>query len=76
MTGTELNNYLAQGCAFIPASGQADWGNGGEKIIHWSSTEFNEYNAYTLFFNGTKLFENAYYEKDQGDHFTVRLVRE
>lgn len=67
----------AQGCAFLPASGNynnGDWNNGGNNGNYWSSTENDENNAYNLNFNDSNLNpENNDNKSD--NYYSVRLVR-
>ncbi len=77
ITEIELNNYLIQGCIFLPGSGYYEgqaWGNGHQ---YWSSTENNSSTGYVSS-GDTKDKESCYFPvylvKDTADEAT-RLLR-
>ncbi len=79
VTSAELAEYLAQGCAFLPASGNYnggdDWYNGGNYGNFWSSTEYNKYAAYRLNFHDSNLSPGNF-GSNSNNYCSVRLVRE
>ena len=78
VTSAELAEYLAQGCAFLPASGiyyDGDWNYGGNRGSYWSSTETDEFDAYYLDFSASNLYPDDYDSKSVS-YYSVRLVRE
>jgi len=78
MTRAELNAYLAQGCAFLPASGSYEsiggWNGGGTHGEYWSAAGRDQY--FTFFNNyllpGTSM---AYGNEKPDCYFSVRLVK-
>ena len=75
VTGSELNNYLDQGCVFIPASGcfldgHSDYG--GNTGFYWSTYQSGW--AYTLKFNSS-LVQADYTISMTQPHMPARLVR-
>ena len=79
VTLTELNEFLAQGCVFLPRSGsvfgEGDWYNGGFGGYYWSSTQEPVGNAWYLFFyRGGVPAECGLYKSSL--FLSVRLVRE
>ena len=80
VTNLELQNYLDQGCVYLPAPGYyntLDWMYGGYQGFYWSSTEQPSYHAYGLFFESGSygISTNSAYIKTVS-YFPVRLVRE
>ena len=75
ITNAELNTYLAQGCAFIPASGFCYFGDDFE----WASNSFGRYwSSYRVV--GTEQYSLAFtsssiYTPDQTGWHSVRLVK-
>ena len=77
VSGTELQNYLDQGCAFLSASGSyynGSWRYGASRCYFWTATERNSTNGYYALFYptnvaaGYNISKSAYY-------FSVWLVR-
>jgi hypothetical protein len=64
------------GAVFLPAAGSR-YGtsvNGvGSNGYYWSASYYNSIYAYSVYFNGSHLYENDYYSHYYG--FSVRLVR-
>ena len=79
VTSAELVEYLAQGCAFLPATGRYndgdDWYDGGSSGYYWSRTEYNEYFGYYLFFYDCEVRVN-YRDNKSGTYYSVRLVKD
>ena len=80
VTAAQLQNYLDQGCAFLPASGGAEsgvWKNGGSVGKYPDTTASSgKYCSYLSFSRNTITtagYMNALPEKQ--DHGSVRLVR-
>ena len=77
VTNAELQSYLNQGCAFLPASGhfqQGFWTNGGLLGYYWSTTQYSQNQGYTLIFNSENMM--VYYYNKTVYFFSVRLVRD
>ncbi len=78
ITSSELDAYLEQGCAFLPAGGYHDsnsyWGNLGSEGYYRSSTELMSEVAFILYFNKDEFYGD--YDRGKEDSFCVRLVRE
>ena len=76
ITESQLNDYLSQGCIFLPGSGYYDgqtWGNGH---YYWSSTENNSSTGYDLYFGPSNIISSGDY-KDKGTYyFPVYLVKD
>jgi len=72
-----LNEYLQQGCIFLPAFGYwedvMDWVTDFNQSYYYSSTEKGEYNAY-----GIAVGDNCFGETnlDKYSYFLTRLVKE
>ena len=76
MTNAELDAYLAQGCAFLPADGYYyyGWYYGGEYGDYWSSEVSMQDDAYMVRFSHFEL--NPAESNYRWDYFIcVRLVR-
>ena len=81
VTKEQLNDLLAQGCAFLPASGYyldgLDWQHyGGLSGCYWSSTELGEDDGYMLYFIDVNLDPESNAVNKEDDYDSVRLVRE
>ena len=77
LTLSQLNEYLEQGCVFLPASGYADpnmdhWRNGGVDGYYTSST-YNE-DCYGLVFRNSSLDISTFLIYDYGC-LATRLVK-
>ena len=72
-----LNNYLAQGCVFLPASGIWDissnsWVQGGNSGHYWTSTSYSDTHAvYWL----TSSSMSAITNKSKNTYSVCRLIR-
>ena len=75
---SELNDYLGQGCIFLPGSGHYDgsqqtW---GDAHYYWSSTENNSSTGYDLNFEPSNTISSDN-NKDKGTYyFPVYLVKD
>ena len=78
ITNTQLQNYLDQGCAFLPASGwrdnYTDFSNGGEDGYYWSGTA-SAGPCYYLLFLSSGINPDATRQYYAGQMNPVRLVR-
>lgn len=73
-TESDLNNYLSQGCAFIPASGECTSGsfrNGGEAVFWLTATSANENECHA--FSIERM--NTLWKFNEYKYAPVRLVR-
>ena len=77
LTESELNEYLNQGCVFLPASGfnfDGVWRDGGIKVLNWSSSTYGMH-AYSF-----HCEENNYMFMGRNDltklYYTIFLVTE
>lgn len=79
VTESELNAYLSQGCAFLPASGWwssfGAWSSGGVGGFYWSSTEYGSNDGIVLTFDPGRVKTAAVVDKTEC-RYSVRLVRE
>ncbi len=78
VTLTELNEFLAQGCVFLPASGYyhdgGDWYVGGDVGRYWSGTQISAGNAWGLYFYDGDLSTSGL-DKSR-NYYGVRLIRD
>ena len=83
VTESELNTYLAQGCAFLPASGRnildeewEDEGDGGSYGYYWTSNKAEGYRAFYFEFWSQVSY---YFDENNSDIddtcYAVRLVK-
>ena len=75
VTLSELQNYLDQGCAFLPAGGQyysGSWGSGGASARYWFTDRMDSSKSLA-----TNYFVNGISNLDQfnTNYFMVRLVK-
>ena len=75
MTSTEFYAYLAQGCAFLPASGlcYVGWSSGGDYGRYWSASEDGENRAFFAYFDGAVSPAGNGSKTDL--YYSVRLVK-
>ena len=69
ITSVQLEEYLEQGCAFLPASGyyNSSWTTGD---VYWSSTEYSSANAYNM-----SLVSGTGNQSKSSAYYPVRLVK-
>lgn len=75
VTLSELDNYLEQGCVFLPSSGfySDGWLQGGESGCYWTSTKYTDTRAERFAFTaGSGVYLPWRAPKDM--YFPVRLV--
>ena len=72
VTLDELQEYLDQGCIFLPASGNGN-GYGGNNGYYTSATSYNNDNRYFPYFSASYIGANDRMAKTQ--MCSVRLVR-
>ena len=75
---SELNEYLEQGCIFLPGSGHYDgsqqtWGNAHH---YWSSTESNSSTGYDLYFDPSNTISSDNNKNKETCYFPVYLVKD
>ena len=77
VTASQLQEYLDQGCVFLPASGQnynTGWYRGGTDGYNWTGSESTADNAFYLYYAA-----DSYYWTNNNDksilRLSVRLVR-
>ena len=78
VTEAELDVYLAQGCAFLPAAGiyaSAGWLYGGDKGEFWSTNETEGTNEYSEHAIVSFIGVSTDYGK-KSNYLSVRLVKE
>lgn len=84
ITNDQLNDYLNQGCAFLPASGwryrsSGSWERGGQNTYYWSTAKNSNTTAQALRIatsGGTSLtFSTSVNCSTNGYYVPVRLVR-
>lgn len=53
ITESQLNEYISQGCIFLPAGGHytGSWSSGGDGVFYGGSTEYNASNGFNLYNN-------------------------
>ena len=77
LTDDQWSALEAAGCVFLPAAGNR-YGttvyNAGSYGYYWSSTPYNAYRAYCVYFYSGSLNPAYYYNRDYG--YSVRLVRQ
>lgn len=75
ITISQLNNYLNQGCKFIPCNGyyHSNWEVGGSDGNYWSSIENNSERAYYLYFSHNYISSTDYTNKQY--YYGVWLVK-
>ena len=79
VTEEELNEYLDQGCVFLPASGNYyndDWNLGGYYGGYWSSTGDNTSSAYTFDFNDADIYTDNYTDYKSDLYLPILFVKE
>ena len=81
VTESELNEYLSQGCAFLPGSGQYinGFSNGGMAGIYITSSQSSTYSFNYIFLNAnnsTKVFSGQGQKNSYGMYYLVRLVKD
>lgn len=76
ITISQLNNYLNQGCKFIPCNGyyHSNWQVGGSTGNYWSSIENNSERAYYLYFSHNYISSTDYTNKQY--YYGVWLVKD
>ena len=75
ITESQLDNYLGQGCIFLPGSGFYDgqtWGNGH---YYWSSTENNSSTGYNLYFEPSNTISSVDNKNKRTCYLPVYLVK-
>ena len=78
VTESELNEYLGEGCAFLPAAGYyygSSWYEVGSNGYYWSATESNASSGYFLYFDSSDVSSSDDIPKSS-NYFPLRLVRE
>ena len=78
ITASQLNDYLIQGCIFLPGSGYYDgnlqtWNNGH---YYWSSTENDSSTGYDLCFEPSNTISSDDYKGKGTYYFPVYLVKD
>ena len=79
VTLAELQTYLDQGCAFLPASGfhgGSGWYSAGSEGYYWSAAENSAVNGYSLLFDSGYVNPSYGYNGKSSNYFPVRLVRD
>ena len=71
VTNSELNNYLRQGCIFLPFTGNfqisnSTWANGGVNCFFWTATQTNSSTAVRLGGSVTQLVYSSNAAKGDG----------
>ena len=74
ITESDLNEYLSQGCVFLPGSGyyNGSWNNGH---YFWSSTEKDSSTGYDLHFEPSNTISSTDYKNKGTYYFPVYLVK-
>ena len=77
VTADELNEYIEQGCIFIPFSGnrQSRWNYRGSRGFYWTATQSDSSSAYVVHFSGTYSSTGDSYNKSSS-YLPVYLCRE
>ena len=82
VTSSELENYISQGCAFLPASGWVsyswgsyNWAYGGTSVVDWSATQYSTSNSYHILKNQTSALNTAQSNSKTNLYLQVRLVK-
>ena len=78
ITESQLNDYLSQGCIFLPGSGYYDgslqtWDNGH---YYWSSTENDASTGYDLYFEPSNTISSVDNKDKETYYFPVYLVKD
>ena len=78
ITASQLDDYLSQGCIFLPGSGYYDgslqtWGN---EHYYWSSTENNSSTGYDLSFGPSNTISSDDNKNKETCYFPVYLVKD
>ena len=78
ITESQLDNYLSQGCIFLPGSGYYDaslqtWNN---EHYYWSSTENNSSTGYDLYFEPSNTISSVDNKNKGTYYFPVYLVKD
>ena len=78
ITESQLNDYLSQGCIFLPGSGYYDdsqqtWNNA---YYYWSSTENNSSTGYDLYFEPSNTISSVDNKNKEAYYFPVYLVKD
>ena len=78
ITESQLNNYMSQGCIFLPGSGYYDgnlqtWNN---EHYYWSSTENNSSTGYALYFEPSNTISSDDNKDKETYYFPVYLVKD
>ena len=77
ITESQLNDYLGQGCIFLPGSGYYDgqiWGNA--HYYYWSSTENDSSTGYDLHFGHSNPISSGDNKNKETYYFPVYLVKD
>ena len=77
ITESDLDNYLSQGCIFLPGSGCYDgsihtWGNGHH---YWSSIENNSSTGFDLYFEPSNTISSVDSKSKETYYFPIYLVK-
>ena len=74
ITESQLDNYLSQGCIFLPGSGyyNGNWSNGH---YYWSSIENNSSTGYDLCFGPSNPISSGDYKDKETYYFPVYFVK-
>ncbi|MBR6438800.1 MAG: chitobiase/beta-hexosaminidase C-terminal domain-containing protein [Bacteroidales bacterium] len=75
ITTSQLDNYLSQGCVFLPGSGSYDGSTWNNEHHYWSATENNSSTGYDLYFEPSNTISSDDNKNKESYYSPVYLVK-